>query len=260
MNPEAAAILALSVDALIVIALMMRSIRRCADGPLVWFLYVLQRLYSGLWFHWRAANPPCPFPSTGGALIIANHRSPLDPMMIWTNHHFRRERRNVRVIGFLTAAEYCRIRGLTWVINGMRSIPVQRNGSDVGPAREAIRRLREGQLVGLFPEGGINWNETLREPNTGVAFIALKARVPVIPVFVRGAFEDRNSMVTPFLRRSRVTVTYGAPLDLSPWLDRRLTPELLVEVTNLLMSRLAALGEVGFTPARLPEETTRSIQ
>jgi len=252
MNPEVAAILTLAGYALIAAGLIVRSIRRCEDGPLVWFLYATQRLYSGLWFHWRATNHPCPFPSTGGALIIANHRSPVDPMMIWSNHHWRRDRRNVRVIGFLTAAEYCRVRGLVWLVNAMQSIPVQRNGNDVGPAREAIRRLKDGRLVGLFPEGGLCWGVDLREPNTGVAFIALKARVPVIPVFIRGVLQDQASMVTPFLHRSRVIVTYGQPVDLTRFYERKVTPELLIEVTNLLMSHLAALGNVGFTPARLP--------
>ena len=49
-------------------------------------LYVVNRLYCILRCHWRA-NRRCPFPDDGPALIVANHRSPVDPMLVWMNHH-----------------------------------------------------------------------------------------------------------------------------------------------------------------------------
>lgn len=251
MDPEVVAVLTLAAYVFTAVLLIVRSMRKCRDGWGVWLLFVVQRLYSGLWFRWRATNHPCPFPAHGGALIIANHRSPVDPMMVWTNHHFRNDGRDVRVIGFLTAAEYCDIRGLKWIVRTMQSIPVQRNGADMGPTREAIRRLREGRIVGIFPEGGLNWNRDLREPNPGVAFIALKAQVPVIPVYIHGVIQNRNSMIAPFVKRNQVRVTYGEPIDLSAYHQHKISPEVLVEVTNLLMSRLAKLGGVNFAPARL---------
>ncbi len=61
-------------------------------------------------------------------------------------------------------------------------------------------------------------------------------------------------MTAPFLHRQTVRVTYGEPVDLSAYSGRRLSQETLVEVTNLLMSKLAELGGVEFTPAGLPGE------
>lgn len=73
----------------------------------------------------------------------------------------------------------------------MQSIPVDRNGRDIGPTREAIRRLERGDLIGIFPEGGINMGEGLREANPGIAFLALKAGVPVIPVYIHAHHRER---------------------------------------------------------------------
>ncbi|MDA1165931.1 MAG: lysophospholipid acyltransferase family protein [Planctomycetota bacterium] len=258
MKSEAAAVLTLAAYFAIATCLVVRSLRRCPDGWGVWLLYVTQRLYSGLVFRWRCDNGPCPLPATGGGLVVANHRSPVDPMMVWTNHHLRGHAcvtsRDVRVVGFLTASEYCTIPGMRWIVRTMQSIPVDRNGQDMAPTREALRRLRNGQLVGIFPEGAINWGTRLRVPNPGVAFLALKGRVPVYPVFIHDAPQPSDGMVRPFTHRSRVRVTYGEPIDLSAFHGQKATPELLNEVTNLIMSRLAETGGVDYTPVGMQGE------
>lgn len=258
MNSEVAAMLTLATYAVIAVALVVRSIRQCRDGWGVWLLYFIQRLYGGLIYRWRSNNGPCNLPAEGAGLIVANHRSPIDPMMIWTNHHFRGEpdgrSREIRVAGFLTASEYCNVPGLRWLVQTMRSIPVDRDGQDMAATREAIRRLKNGELVGLFPEGGINWGTRLRSANPGVAFLALKSKVKVYPVFIHDAPQPVKSMVAPFIRRSRVRVTYGEPIDLSEFHGKKTTPELLNEVTDLIMSRLAETGGVDYTPVGTEDE------
>lgn len=253
LGADSFALLTLLFYLAVPVVLAVRSVRRCPDGFGVWLLYVIERVYVPLMFRWRSANGPSPLPSSGGALVIANHRSPIDPLMVWMNHHLRavRDDRTQRVIGFLTAREYCNPPGLGWLVRTMQSIPVDRNGKDMGPAREAIRRLKSGRLVGIFPEGGISTETRLREPNTGVAFLALKAQVPVFPVFIEGAsFDATSGMTAPFMRRQTVRVTYGEPIDLSEFSGRRLSQATLVEVTNLLMEKLAGIGHVEFAPVR----------
>lgn len=252
MDPESAAILTLVTYGLVAIGLVARKIRQCREGWGAWFLYVIERAYVPLMFRWRATNGPCPFPAEGGAILLGNHRSPVDPLLIWMNHHLRvGGSREMRVPSFLTAKEYCSVPGLTWLVRTMQSIPVERDGTDMGPTREAIRRLKDGRIVGIFPEGGINFGTDLREANPGIAFLALKAKVPVYPVFIHGAPQEGRNMLVPFMTRCRTRVTYGEPIDLSEYYGRRSTPELLAEVTDLLMSRLASLGGVGFTPVKL---------
>jgi len=258
MDSEVAAMLTLAVYSAIAVALIVRSIRHCRDGWGVWLLYVIQRLYGGLIFRWRCNNGPSTLPAEGSGLIVANHRSPIDPMMIWTNHHLRGdstvESREVRVAGFLTASEFCNVPGMRWLVRTMRSIPVDRNGQDMAPTREALRRLKNGELVGVFPEGGINWGTRLRSANPGVAFLALKSKVKVYPVFIHDAPQPVNGMIDPFVSRCRVRVTYGDPIDLSEFHGQKPRPELLNKVTDLIMSRLAETGGVDYTPVGMEDE------
>lgn len=258
MDSEVAAMLTLAAYSAFAVGLVVRSIRRCRNGWGVWLLYVIQRLYGGMIFRWRCTNGPSTLPAEGSGLIVANHRSPIDPMMVWTNHHLRGDptgkSREVRVAGFLTASEFCDVPGLRWLVRTMRSIPVDRNGQDMAPTREALRRLKNGELVGVFPEGGINWGARLRSANPGVAFLALKSKVTVYPVFIHDAPQPVNGMVEPFVRRCRVRVTYGEPIDLSEFHGQKTTTKLLNEVTDLIMSRLAETGGVDYTPVGEEDE------
>ena len=78
-----------------------------------------------------------------------------------------------------------------------------------------------------------------------VAWLALRADVPVFPVFIHDSPQG-ESMIDPFRTRCRVRVTYGDPIDLSAYRGRRKSRELLQEVTTLLMERLAELGGVSY--------------
>jgi 1-acyl-sn-glycerol-3-phosphate acyltransferase len=259
MTRDASAILALLTYLAIGVGLIAWQFRRSGVGASTWFLWAVERLYVPLMFHWRA-NGRCPFPAEGGALVIANHRSPVDPLLIWMNNHLGPRPHGCRVIGFLMAREYYEIPGLKWVGRAMQCIAVNREGKDMRPAREALERLKRGDLIGVFPEGGINEGKTLREGDTGIAWLALHAQVPVFPVFLRNS-PGGEDMVAPFYTRCRVTVVYGDPIDLSAYYDRKRTRTLLREVTDLLMRRLADLGGVAYAPD-LPaaEQETSTIK
>lgn len=263
MDPELSALVFLAIQATIIVAIVIWQMYRTAGSCLVWCLYAALRLVWGTVFHWRS-NRHCPFPANGPAIIIANHRSPVDPLLVWMNHHLTGGgRRHIRPIGFLMAREYYELGYLKWLCLAMESIPVERNGKDVGPTREALRRLKAGKLLGVFPEGRINTGDGLLEANTGVAWLALKSRVPVYPVFIVDSPGGKN-MVEPFLTPCRVKVIYGDPIDLSSFVNRRKSPQLLQEVTTLLMSRLAELGGVEYSGAasapRQRESNTASEQ
>jgi 1-acyl-sn-glycerol-3-phosphate acyltransferase len=210
---------------------------RCPQGWRLWVLYLIATLYSRLCFHWRA-NRRCPFADESPALLIANHRSPLDPLLIWVGVN------NWRPLEFLTAQEYFGIPGLQFILDNMRAIPVARDGKDMSATRLAVRRLKEGRLLGVFPEGGINFGPGLKQASSsGIAWLALQSRAPVYPVFIHNAPQSQ-SMVEPFITFTRVRINYGEQIDLSAYYGRRTSPELLQEVTDLMMASLAALGGI----------------
>ena len=240
---ESTAILLLAAYVVVTVLLIAWRVRRYDVNAVAWMLYCVERMFVGIMWRWRS-NRPCPFPSDGAALVIANHSSAADPMQLWMNHHLGPGRRNVRTISFMMAREYYHVTGIHWICRSMRSIPVSRDGKDTGPLRKALRQLQAGHMVGIFPEGRINVAENgILDGNLGVGWLALKARVPVYPVYLENVPGGSN-MIAPFLTRGRVRVIYGDPIDLSDFYSLRPKGEVLEQVTELMMSRLAELGGV----------------
>ena len=247
MDSETSAIVALITYAFVGLAIAVWKARRCDLGAAFWCLYVVAHTFYQVLYRWRC-NRRCPFPEQGPALIVANHRSPADPLVLWMNIHRNGRRQRIRRIIFMMAREYYENPGVGWLCRWLQAIPADRNGRDVGPAREALRQLHAGHLVGVFPEGRLNTGEGLLDASSGVAWLALRAKVPVYPVFIQNA-PQAESMVAPFFQPCRVRLNYGDPIDLSGFSKQRKTQELLKNVTDLLMSRVAELGGVTYQPA-----------
>jgi len=239
----------LCATVLVVAAVTVRA-ATCAAGWRAWVCYQIAVVHRAFFARCQMANV-CPFPESGPAIIVANHTSPVDPLLIWHRHfaHFRKPR--LRVIGYMMAKEFYQRRGIVnWVCRAMESIPVERSTRDTRPIRAALKRLEAGHLLGLFPEGRLNLespDERLLPGGTGVAWLAIKSKVPVIPVFIHNAPRGK-SMTRSFFLRTHVTLTYGTPIDLSAWYDKKNGHEELAEVTNLIMKSLSDLGGIGFTP------------
>ncbi len=223
--------------AAVAVLIVLRQALTWPSGWRAWLLSVTNRLYLRGCFHLRTSGAR-PFPSEGPAIIIANHSSPLDPMFVWLGDR--------RVIGFLMAQEYYDVPIVHWISETMQSIPVQRDGKDLAPSRAALRRLKGGDLLGVFPEGRLNCERDLLPGNPGVAWLALRSQAPVYPVYIHNSPGGTN-MVEPFYNFCRVRMTYGEKIDLSDYYDKKLTQELLHDVTDLLMSHLAELGGVRWT-------------
>ncbi|MEZ6066672.1 MAG: lysophospholipid acyltransferase family protein [Planctomycetaceae bacterium] len=240
MSTENQAQLVLASLAALALVAVLLDIRKAGSFG-VWFLARSMRVFTLLRYNQRMLGP-CPLPEVGGALIVANHRSPVDPVLMWVSSFRKREGMSFRIIEYLTAAEYCELGGLVgWVTGLARVIPVARNGQDTKSAKESLRRLRDGHVVGIYPEGGINLGKGLREFNSGVGWLALRGNQPVYPVYIRNA-PQANGMVASFLISQPADVIWGEPIDLSRWADRKPTAEVLEEVTEHLKQSVARLA------------------
>jgi 1-acyl-sn-glycerol-3-phosphate acyltransferase len=243
MSPDGWGVLTIFMFAAIGCAAVAWQCYRCPGGWRVWVLHLIARGYAPLMFQLRIRQA-CPFPVEGPGLVIANHRSPVDPMIIFSASQQKKTGLSIRIVEYMTAREYCEVKGpIGWICRTMRCIPVDRNGKDTGPAKEALRRLRAGHLVGIFPEGRLNLGEGLLPGNPGVAWLALRSEAPVYPLFIHNA-PPGTSMVKPFYTPSYTQITFGDPIDLSAHYGKKPTPALLVEVTDILMEHLGALGHV----------------
>ncbi len=219
---------------------------RSTAGPIIWVYTWIISLYVFVMLSWRS-NKPCNWPADGSAIIVGNHTSPVDPILIWHRHNDAWPKHKQRVVGFMVAREYVTPRNLVgWICRTVQSIPVNRSGQDTEAVRAALRRLKKGELLGLFPEGRINPNpeEGLMPFNTGIAFLALKSGAPVYPVWIHGSPRS-ESMVACFLKFSTVRITFGEPIDLRQLFgdEKKPTLETLEKATQHVRSAVEKLSE-----------------
>lgn len=180
-------------------------------------------------------------PATGGALVVANHISYLDPLYTALWVHSAR-----RVPRFLAKASLWRVPVFGKVLVGSEQIPVHRDSADAQQSlRDGIAGLANGKVVVIYPEGTIS-----RDPDgwpmhsrTGAARLALSSDVPVIPVVHWGTREIYDHYRKRFrpLPRTTVHVRGGAPIDLSAYRGKPVDATVLREVTDLMMTRCREL-------------------
>ena len=120
----------------------------------------------------------------GPAILAANHQSFLDDLLLPLLVPGRK-------VVFLAKADYFDKWYLGWFFKGANVIPVRRESRSAAEAalQTGVQALREGNLVGIFPEGTRSPDGRLYRGKTGVARMALEAQVPVIPVAITGTFE-----------------------------------------------------------------------
>jgi 1-acyl-sn-glycerol-3-phosphate acyltransferase len=180
-------------------------------------------------------------PREGPAILASNHLSFSD--------HFFAPLPLPRKVVFLAKAEYFTGRGIKGLLSraffsGVGQIPVDRS---VGAASEralrtGLRVLAAGQLLGIYPEGTRTPDGRLFRGKTGVARLALEARVPVIPTAMIGGFEFQPpGKLAPRLK-IRPGVRFGKPLDFSRYYGLEQDRIVLRAITDEIMYELMRLS------------------
>ncbi|MDM4139800.1 MULTISPECIES: lysophospholipid acyltransferase family protein [Mycobacterium] len=147
-------------------------------------------------------------PERGGAVVAINHTSYVDFLPAALAVH-RRGRR----LRFMIKAEMQQVKPVNFLIKHTRTIPVDR-GAGAGAYAVAVQRLREGELVGVYPEATISRSFELKEFKTGAARMAIEADVPIVPLIVWGAQRIWTKDHPRNVGRAKIpiTVQVGAPL------------------------------------------------
>jgi 1-acyl-sn-glycerol-3-phosphate acyltransferase len=122
-------------------------------------------------------------PQRGGVLIVANHQSFLDPIMLAVNVR--------RAVSFLAKSELFENKYFGRLIRGVNAFPVRQGEGDVGAVRETIKRLQEGHVLIMFPEGGRTEDGKVAKMEGGVGLIVRRAgpEVKVVPAAIDGPFK-----------------------------------------------------------------------
>jgi 1-acyl-sn-glycerol-3-phosphate acyltransferase len=201
-----------------------------ADPPLglrARALMGLGRLYAR-GFHQLDVRTPCTLPRSGPAILVCNHTSSIDPVMI--------QSACPRLIVWMMAREYYEISSLRWGFELLGTIPVSRARKDLGATRAALRALNQGRVLGVFPEGRIEERRQLLPFQPGAAMMAYHAGVAVYPAFLDGT-QRGKSMGRPFVQSQSVSLTFGPKVPLrfcSPRPDLKAATSLIREAIEAL--------------------------
>lgn len=199
------------------------AVRSTADIPEAWRLSPRRRLKTLIFKTARVFVVPTlrlvirfriegleHVPPIGPALVVANHLHNADPVLIIAAY--------TRPVLFMAKKELFSIPVIRWFVRQSGAFPVDRGKPDRSALRHAEKLLSEGMLVGIFPEGTRSVTGGLTAPHPGVALLALRAGVPIIPTAIFG------TEVLPFNGYKgrargrgwpRVTVRIGKPFQIA---------------------------------------------
>ncbi len=163
----------------------------------------------------------------GGAIIASNHTAFADPIVISAA-----AKRQVR---YMAKKELFKIPLLSGLIRSLGAYPVDRKGGDVSSIKKTIAMVKEGELVGIFPQGH---RYGKKDPRTtpikpGIGMIACRAQMPVVPVFIEG-----ETGKTAFFRKT--TVRFGKPIPFEEYCPEEGRVDYM-QVSRLLFDRICAI-------------------
>ncbi|MDO5554691.1 MAG: lysophospholipid acyltransferase family protein [Planctomycetia bacterium] len=144
-------------------------------------------------------------PWHGPVLVVANHQSFLDPPAIGCGV-FRR-------MNYLARKTLFRFKPFGWLIDSVDAIPLDQEGIGFAGIKECLRRLNNGEVVLIFPEGARSETGELQPFRTGYINLAIKTKSTIVPTAIAGAYEvfPRGKKFPSFFGRP-VRVEYGKPI------------------------------------------------
>jgi 1-acyl-sn-glycerol-3-phosphate acyltransferase len=172
-------------------------------------------------------------PKRGSFVIAANHIGRLDAAL----PYYLINRSDIIMMVAEKYEKYAFYRWLVKLVNGMF---VDRYNADVRTIRETLRRLQQGQILTITPEGTRSKSGTLIEAKTGGLYLAMKADVPIIPVGLTGTEDLVVVDLLKHFKRLNIKIVAGEPFRLPP-VHGAERGRALLQYTDEVMCRIAAL-------------------
>ncbi|MSR60055.1 MAG: 1-acyl-sn-glycerol-3-phosphate acyltransferase [Planctomycetaceae bacterium] len=203
------------------------------------------RLVFAIWLRFRARGIER-LPATGGALLLGNHQSFLDPLLVGLPLD--------RPVSYLARDTLFSIPFVGWILRHTYVVPLNRDAGGSGAIRETLSRMEQGFLVGVFPEGTRSADGTLGPFKPGFAALVRRTNLPIYPIGIAGANRalGRGSL---WIKPRRVCVVFGEPLDpeqIAP-LKQRGREEELVEAVRARIAACQVEAEQWLQGTRRPE-------
>ena len=175
-------------------------------------------------------------PSTGAFILVGNHSSNLDPLILgWAVGN-----RTGRMIHFMAKAEMLRWPVLGWLATQSAVFFVRRGEGDRSAQRFALEALAAGRPIALHPEGTRSRDGHLKAGKSGAAFLAMRSGAPLLPAGIAGTHRifPGGSKVP---HASRISVRVGQPFTLPHVPEGRIDRAVLAAGTERIMAAIAEL-------------------
>lgn len=173
------------------------------------------------------------FPRSGGVLVVGNHPSLFDPAAIIVTAP--------RPVRFMAAEVLFKVPVLRRYLRGAGMIRVDRKSGGHSAFRQALRALQNGEAVGIFPHGELVKEYEQRIPRNGAVQLALRAGVPLLPVYCEGT--EKSYPRSALLPRPlcQIGLVYGEPFTVSAGREALKDDEAMAAASREVLDRIFAL-------------------
>jgi len=173
-------------------------------------------------------------PSTGGALLISNHASFVDPVFVGAAVN--------RNLHYMARASLFRPKPIDWFLHSLNAFPVHLGVPDRKALRQARQLLDSGKLLLIFGEGTRTVDGTLGKMQAGVGLIAYRTTASIVPIFLGGSLEvlPKGAKI---LKLAKVTVSFAEPVDMAPYRACKGSREIYTSIGEEVMKRIAELKD-----------------
>lgn len=166
-------------------------------------------------------------PLDGKLIICSNHASNWDPILI--SIIFPRQ------ISWMGKKELFKNKALAYLLNKLMVFPVDRDGSDVGAIKKALKVLKGEGTLGLFPEGTRVKSLDLNNAKSGVALLGFKSKSPILPIYIESNYKIFN----------RVNIYIGEAIDLNQAIDGKPSADDYLELSKQILYKIYDLKDIG---------------
>ncbi len=170
-------------------------------------------------------------PKSGPVILASNHTTGLDPFLIQAGC-----RRCIRWL-MLTSYQF----SIVWFIwKAVKPIALEQDGSDFAKLKMIVKVLKQGEIVGIFPEGGLQRTERELKPlQPGIAMMAIRSNATIVPVWLHGT-PRKHSMLLHFLCPSHSRIRYGKPFKPDPSQSHE---EIMTELRKRMLELSCTYGD-----------------
>ncbi|MDD2432334.1 MAG: lysophospholipid acyltransferase family protein [Clostridia bacterium] len=187
----------------------------------------LAKIYLVIFNNWKTKGKEN-IPQEGSVVLIGNHVSLWDPVVLACSVD--------RTVNFMAKEELFKIPLVGKLISYLNAFPIKRGKPDRNALRTANKLLKNGEVLGLFPEGKRSKTGELLPFHPGAALFALRAGAPIVPMYLGG-----TKTTFPLTFRGKIKVSIGKPLYYEDLYGQKISSEDLEKVTSEVMDKMKCL-------------------